>query len=497
MTLSININPGQAVSGGVALGVMTSAGNPWSVPDELAHSLVQRGVATAFNWLAPVPTSLTAAHVAALTDSMQAISNLSANPVKRWLPFLDPTSSTPWDDRAGTGLTVAVDTTVLFQGQPTLKLTIPAGSSGTYRVGNLLATIGMPYNWDGKQLALAMMSSNLTACDGFASVLLGDATFTNFYSFGGQRNAANVPEAIWQANEWMVTRGTVPTVGGGTPTFTGLKRARINFTITSVATETAIWLGFFGVCASRAKPTVIFSVDDGYRSGYTFLADVCRFYRLPVSFGIDRFYQQSGAANYMTEAMIRELQADKSDLFEFVTHGYNNQNVTTNGDAQYVADNIATRAYIRSLGVGDGADHHPWVQSLQTNAAITLMQAAGFKSARMGASTPKSTHDGLWATLQDKRRYQQLNCCTLTTGLTVSAAQTAIAAAVTEGYGVTHVNAHDFAAADAASPPTWSYDKMVELAGHLAAQRDAGTIELKTWGRWWADLAGEAYSKHA
>jgi lysophospholipase L1-like esterase len=45
MTLQININPGAAVQGGIALGVMLAAGNPWAVPDALAHELVNRGVA--------------------------------------------------------------------------------------------------------------------------------------------------------------------------------------------------------------------------------------------------------------------------------------------------------------------------------------------------------------------------------------------------------------------------------------------------------------------
>ncbi len=49
MTLSINIKPGQSVNGGLVLGVMTAAGNPWLVPDALANELVNRGVATA-NW---------------------------------------------------------------------------------------------------------------------------------------------------------------------------------------------------------------------------------------------------------------------------------------------------------------------------------------------------------------------------------------------------------------------------------------------------------------
>ena len=42
----INIRTGEAVNGGLALGIMTAAGNPWTVGDELGQELVNRGKAT-------------------------------------------------------------------------------------------------------------------------------------------------------------------------------------------------------------------------------------------------------------------------------------------------------------------------------------------------------------------------------------------------------------------------------------------------------------------
>lgn len=45
MTLQINIAAGAAVNGGAGLGLMSASGNPWSVPDALAHELINRGVA--------------------------------------------------------------------------------------------------------------------------------------------------------------------------------------------------------------------------------------------------------------------------------------------------------------------------------------------------------------------------------------------------------------------------------------------------------------------
>lgn len=423
----------------------------------------------------------------------QRLNTTGSPPYKQWVELLSCGNAALWDDRAGAGMTVAVDTAVLFDGKPTLRLTIPAGSSGTYRVGTTAAVCLPPYNWDGKGLSFAVMSSN-TAAVSSASVFLGDSAFANFGAFGGQNSVANVPEAAWVENEWMVFRGTqiTPT---GSPAYPGAKRLRVNLPVTSVGTETTVWIGFVGVVAPH-KTTVIVSIDDGYRSGYDFIAPLSRYYKIPVSFGIDRFYPQTGAANYMTPAMTRELHADPSDLFEFVTHGYNNTNVSTAGDATYVQQQIDTRAYLRSLGVmGDGPDHHPWVQSIYTNGAAAGLKSAGFKSARIGGSAYKSMHDGLWQTGQDKRVFQQVNCATLTTGLTLAAAQQLVTDAVTEGYGVTHVNAHDFATADAASPPTWAYNKAIDLWGWLDAQRTAGNIEIKTWGRWHADLYGYAYRK--
>jgi hypothetical protein len=412
---------------------------------------------------------------------------------KQFVELLSPSTLALWNDQAGTGLTLSVDTAVLFDGKPTLRLDIPANSSGTYRVGTTTANVLPPYSWDGKQLALAFMSSNMTAVSAVAGVLLGDAAFTNYYTFTGQNGPANAPQANWVANEWVIARlGTATATLS--PTFTGLKRPRVNFTVTSVPTATSVWIGIFGIAAPK-KSSLVLSIDDGYASGYSFIAPLARYYKMPVSFGIDSALV--GTAGYMTTSQIQELQADPSDLFEFVTHGYNNHNITTSTEQAYITEQMQTRSYLQALGIkGHGPFHHPWVQSLYSNSAQVLLKGAGFLSARMGATSPLSMHDSLMSTGNEKRIYQLCNACALTTGLSLAQAKTAITTAcTTENYGVAHVNAHDFAAADAASPPTWSYDKMSDLMGWIDAQRTAGVCVPKTWGQWHADLFGYAYQK--
>ena len=78
MTLQINMNPGSSANGGVGVGVMTSAGNPWTVADALAQTLVNQGRASPLNWPAEVP-GLTSAEILAFRTSVSGAGNLSAD----------------------------------------------------------------------------------------------------------------------------------------------------------------------------------------------------------------------------------------------------------------------------------------------------------------------------------------------------------------------------------------------------------------------------------
>lgn len=57
MTLQVNMRPNASANGGPGIGLMTAAGNPWTIPDALAQDLVNRGVADAYNWPAATAPS--------------------------------------------------------------------------------------------------------------------------------------------------------------------------------------------------------------------------------------------------------------------------------------------------------------------------------------------------------------------------------------------------------------------------------------------------------
>lgn len=476
-------------------------GSTYTVGDNFGKQLVQMGAAVDTD-------GAIASEVAEMRDHLLASearttrslvstpwkNGLRGAPLRRFRPVLSVEDAAIWDDRVGSGMTVTVDTAVQFDGRPTLRLDIPALSSGNYRVGTTAAVCDMPTSWDGKGLTIALMTSNAAAVANASSVFLGDSTFTNFNAHGGLINPGNVPQANWVANEWMVGRCTV-TTPTGSPTFPGQKRLRLNFTVTSNASATTVWVGFLGIVAPK-KTTVVVSIDDGYRTGYDFVAPLARYYSIPVSFGIDRFYIDTNST-YMTSAMIRELHAETSDLFEFVTHGFNNTSLSGAGStAVYVQQQIDTRSYLRTLGIaGDGPNHHPWVQSVYDNATVAALKAAGFLSARIGGAGTESNWDSHWPSGQDKQVFHQVACVSPTLGVTFGDMQTNVNAAVTEGYGITHLNMHQASAADAASPMTWTWAKWIDTFQWLDAQRTAGAFDVKCWGRAYADSVGVGYVK--
>ena len=57
------------------------------------------------------------------------------------------------------------------------------------------------------------------------------------------------------------------------------------------------------------------------------------------------------------------------------------------------------------------------------------------------------------------------------------------------GGGFIMINAHDFLAT-AATTYQWPFSDMQQFVGRIAALRDAGTVEVKSWSKWYADLTG-------
>lgn len=405
-------------------------------------------------------------------------------------PILPTNATTLWTTDKSASITVSVDFAVTFGGQPSIRIDIPANTSGTLKVGTSGANCVVPSSWGLSNAVLAVRYSHADAMPGL-TWYLGDSTYTNFWISMGF-SGANIPELKPEYDEWIVYKpdavggGAVRwSVSAGAPTIAAKMRSKIQWTSANVAHDASIWIGAAGVMPS-ATPTVILSFDDGFSTWDSFVKPIAKHYGLPCSFAISSALV--GAAGYLTAAQIQALHADESGLFDIVNHMVDTTGYTVLGASAAYAQMVACRDYLRGLGVtGDGPLHVPYVSSQYNTDLIELMLSGGFLSARQG--TVSNGWDQRVQTLAygDKVRFELPVCKVPQTGVTVADVQTAVNGVVSSG-GVGFINFHNFADADGAY--IWAYEKFAELAKWLYDQRAGGTIQIKSWSRWFRDTAG-------
>ena len=408
---------------------------------------------------------------------------------------------TRWTTDKTAALVLSLDTSVTFQGRPTLKITIPAGTSGVCKIGTSAADALVPYLYDRNNFCVAVMQSGFTGYDMSSTfppaptAYLGDSTYANFWTVEAY-TGANYPEQKDRQGEWLVHKvkasqmsatGSPATVlGDGTYITSTAVRSKLQWTQVSQATDCYMWIGFVGAMPARTKPTIVWTLDDGFATWYSFIAPLFKHYDMPVSLAIDSALV--GTANYLTAAQIQALFNDPSRLFDIVNHGVNNQSYNSLGAAAYYATVEATRVYLQNLGItGDGPYHHAYVQSVWGNDLVDLMVAGGYLSARASsASVPMHGYDQVIES--DKLRWHLNIELPLVGTKTLAQANTAIDAIVSNG-GVGMINGHNFVKS---GPSTyqWTFADMQQLVGRVAALRAAGTVEVKSWSKWYADLTG-------
>jgi len=394
------------------------------------------------------------------------------------------------------GLTVSLDTNVLFAGRPTIRIDIPAGTSGAKQlIGTTLATAYIPDGWDLKNMCCAVRCTN-TAIFPSLTMTIGDATYAN--SWSKDKTKEGNPDGYAYANrnnEWCFLKCgslTAPAAIGvntGSPTVARRMRAKILSALTSSASAETMWIGFFGIMPPRRKPVVIITLDDGYATHYNFLAPLCRYYNIPVSLGI--IGSLLGVGNKMSVAQAYSLAHDQSRLFDLVNHTYSHITlVAGSNEAAQLADFQANRDFLRNtLGITeDGPLHVIYPGGVTSLAQYAGLKAAGFLSGRKNQVCWMHGQDQTIATGEDDGRFVDNVITTIEeVSRTVADVKTAIDGLKTRNeVGV--LEGHNFASASQTN--TWSYENMEELMAWLYTERAAGNIEIKSKSRWYADLTG-------
>lgn len=489
-------------------GVEKAAGTQLTLSADREAELVNRGVAV---WVGDDPGAGGAVPAmqneggTAMIDLATGANRLTFGQTKAAanLEIMPTNDVSMWNTDKTAALTVAVDTTVLFDGRPTLKITIPAGTSGTCKVGTIVANALIPYGWDKKDLALALMHSGFTGYDWSTTfppapvMYLGDSGYTHFWTSGA--SLGTYPEIKPRADEWFVAKPPATWgTGGGTPDtnlMTGgvinqtALRCKLQWTQVSQATDCYIWIGFFGKMPKRRKATLVWCMDDGYAEWDTFLKPLFKHYDQPVSMGISK--DLVGRSGYLTAAQIQALYNDQSRLFDIVNHAVDNTGYNTLGAAAYYAHVTTNRDYLRSLGItGDGPLHHPIVQSQWGNDLVDLLSAGGFLTSRSSVmNAAMHGRDQLIRSGQDKLRWILGADAFLGSGTNLAAAKAVVDAADTAG-DFYMIGGHEFKDSGGVAAYTWTRSDMEQLVGYVQAKVEAGTHEVKSWSRWYADLTG-------
>lgn len=333
---------------------------------------------------------------------------------------------------------------------------------------------------------------------------IGDATNANLY-MKDQDRAGHPDGVAWyqQPNEWRLWKvgttaagATAVPVSAGSPTVARRMRAKLMSNLTASSRDESLWLGFFGPMPARKKPTIVITLDDGYRSWLDFVAPLARYYDIPVSMGIIGGLLDTG--NKMTKAQARALANDKTGLFDLVNHTYSHVYLTDPGgvplmtEPEWIADTLKNAAFLRDeIGVrGDGPMHVMYPGGRNTFALYGALRDAGFLTGRDVQYCWQNGQDQSLGTGDDLGRYV-LSVLTAMEETTKSVADVKVSidqCIARNEFGI--LQGHNFAPASGTS--TWAYENLEQVFAYLAQKRAAGEVEIKTWSRWWAELSGRA-----
>lgn len=418
---------------------------------------------------------LTTAQVAAVQGLVSGAGNGLRN--KTQFQIADTSSAAGWTI-SGAGVTITSDTAVTFNGKPSLRVFIPAATTGTVYIQRTAADCQMPSAWDGQGLywgSLVSDSSRFTQTLFF----LGDLGLTNHY-FASCTPTTQESNLYYAANEWVVHNAgwsNAWTIGGGTPTFIGAKQARLQFASVTAGSDMFVWIADIGILARR-KPSVIWTMDDNWKSQAEYIVPAALYHGISVSLSIIPPSQGGIGAGYsFSEAVLRSYADDKTGRIALITHAQNS--VAVDGDALYVSKAVATREYLKSLGVGDEANYHAWVQNTPSAGAMAGMIAAGFKGARGGTRTGAVytwLPDGLLSAGHKRRMAFNLSI-QCDSGMTLATAKSNWDACKAAGRPCV-VMAHDVASS--ASALAWTYSDITDLMAYIAADISAGVADSHT-----------------
>lgn len=408
--------------------------------------------------------------------------------ISPWAGAILPTGTARMSEWAAgvTSGTVSVDTSVLFGGRPTTKAVVTGEATGTaFEVGfssALQIVQGAAAEVLDNYVAIAVHSPVPVYT---AKIYIGDATFDNYYEIAAS-------DFVDLGGGWSLlyadAKGAGVVTTSGTPDLVGPKRMKVTCLTSQLVGPGTYRIGYAGV-VKRTKATVVLTCDDNYIEWYNYLFPAMVERGIPGSFSIDAGYV--GTAGFMSEAQLREVIDAHGDLIEYVNHGANNIAYTSGTADAYKQTILQCDDLLTRIGIPDASRKiHTYVQGSYDQALIDWLVGEGYVSAReVGASDRSQNHLAAHLSVPNASKqslYAIPAGCNLGASQPVSTVIGYIENAKARGEAF-FLMGHEFKAAPGTQTYVAGYHEthgMSNLLDYLAAERDAGNIDLMKWSQY-------------
>ena len=295
----------------------------------------------------------------------------------------------------GGGATMSVDSTVLLEGDPTLKISTNA-VTGVITVVFPLANYNTYFPVGKlKNMGLVFRLTNAAKLS-YINVQLGSSSaFTHSYQ-NVKAIQSPTEDGIYYTSlyeqDWTVNTGTPDGKD-----LTHMKLVLLPLSGNSTAPSVDIYMGQ-PVRFDKRKSRLILSCDDGHTSNMV-MADIAEKYGLRITYfpHISAIDIPSG----LTKAQIRELHARGH---AFGPHSTVHDNVQVQGTATYFKNLLYNREWLLDvIGESRSEDHHAYVGGHTNTQLIAMMKSAGFRSGRCAFPFQAGFHHPGWGGSIDSR----------------------------------------------------------------------------------------------
>ena len=398
------------------------------------------------------------------------------------------------DTKFSTGATMShtsADSTLLWNNQPSSKVTITVGGSTATMTFGTSATPSLTLNAEGQAILSRRFIVPIRATGNTISSLQ-----MNLYAPDTSNRYAWTLTKVGEQDGWELWafRDTSPTTTLGSPNLTNPTRAFV-----SVGFAANVAVGTLSVGQIYAMPlpakSVVITLDDGTVSWPWIAAEATK-RGLPISFGVTGVNMDIGAG--LTTAEILDLAYGHDGLHEVTNHGANHDSYATAGLAQHMINMETQRAALAAMGL---PEHpllfHAYPSGSYDAALITAVKAAGYLSCRTIAQATPGGRCALNAIIaadgsDSQSLYDIMGATSLQDTTNFGAAKTQITSSATNG--TAFIIAHKFEAAAAASTWIKGYDSagdsgfgILDLFDWLATQRDENGWIIRKWSDWYDD----------